>query len=107
MPSDKHNLVTAKAMGLIFSLFDVISAQQVSLGILQYIQCTHHGLTFVLLYVPYLFADNPRCQFTVAQWLIYICKQESSVFSMVTGFIAEALLLLFFVCNTVKQAEHS
>ena len=29
MPSDKHNSITAKAMGLIFSLFDVASAREV------------------------------------------------------------------------------
>ena len=33
----------------------------------------------------------------VAQWLSYICKQKSSVFSMVTGLIAEVLLLPFFI----------
>ena len=32
--------------------------------------------------------------------------RESSVFSMVTGLIAEALLL-FFICSAVKWAEHS
>ena len=38
---------------------------------------------------------------------LYICKWELSVFSMMTGLIAEMLLLLFFVCNAVKCAEHS
>ena len=49
IPSGKCNLITAKAMGMIFSLFDVASSRDVPFGILQYIQCTHHGLTFVLL----------------------------------------------------------
>ena len=44
MPSDKCNSITAKAMGLIFSLFDVALAREVSFGILQYIQCILHGL---------------------------------------------------------------
>ena len=48
MPSDKHNLVMAKAMGLIFLLFDVASARQVPFGIPQYVQCILHGLTSVL-----------------------------------------------------------
>ena len=39
MPSDKHNSITAKATGLIFSLFDVASARQVPFGIPQYVQC--------------------------------------------------------------------
>jgi len=29
MPSDKHNLITAMAMGLIFALFNVASSQDV------------------------------------------------------------------------------
>ena len=45
MPSDKRNLITAKATGLIFSLFDVTSAQEVPFGIPHYIQCILHGLT--------------------------------------------------------------
>ena len=57
MRSDKHNSITAKDMGLIFSLFDVTSAQQVSFGILQYVQCILHGLTSVLLCVPFIFSN--------------------------------------------------
>ena len=45
MPSDKRNLITAKAMGLIFSLFDVTSAREaVPYGILKYVKCILHGL---------------------------------------------------------------
>ena len=54
MPSDKHNLITAKATGLIFSLFDVALARQVPFDIPQYVQCILHGLTNVLLCVPHL-----------------------------------------------------
>ena len=35
MPSDKRNSITAMDTGLIFSAFDVASAQQVPLGIAQ------------------------------------------------------------------------
>ena len=52
MPSDKHNLITAKATDLIFSLFNVASAGHVPFGIPQYIQCILHDLTSVLLCVP-------------------------------------------------------
>jgi len=38
MPSDQSNSITAKAMGLIFSLFDAASAQEVPFGILQYVK---------------------------------------------------------------------
>ena len=55
MPSDKHNSITAKATGFIFSLFDITSAREVPFGILQYVQCVLHGLTSVLLCVPFIF----------------------------------------------------
>ena len=61
MASDKRNSMMAKAMGLIFSLFDVTSAQQVPFGIPQYVQCILHGLTSVLLCVPFIFADSEKC----------------------------------------------
>ena len=63
MPLDKHNLITAKATGLIFSLFDVASSREVRFGIPQYVQCILHGLTSVLLCVPFIFADSERCRF--------------------------------------------
>ena len=49
-----HNLITAKAMGLIFSLFDIALAREVSFGIPQYMQCISQGLTSVLLCVPFI-----------------------------------------------------
>ena len=64
MPSDQYNSITAEATGLIFSLFDVASAREVPFGILQYIECICHGLTSVLLCVPFIFADSEKCQFS-------------------------------------------
>ena len=63
MPSDKRNSIMAKATALIFSLFDVASARQVPFGIPQYVQCLLHGLTSVLLCVPFIFVDSKKCQF--------------------------------------------
>ena len=63
MPSDKRITITAKAMNLIFSLFDVASPQEVPFGIPQYIQFILHELTSVLLCVPFIFADSEKCQF--------------------------------------------
>ena len=63
IPSDKHNLIMAKAIGLNFSLFDFASARHMPFGILQYIQYILHGLTSVLLCVPFIFDDSERCQF--------------------------------------------
>ena len=63
MPSDKCNSITAKATGLIFSLFNIASAREVPFGILQYIQYILHGLTSILLCVPFIFADSEKCRF--------------------------------------------
>ena len=63
MPSDKCDSITAKAMGLIVSLFDIASAQQMPFGIPQYVQRILHGLTSVLLCVPFIFADSEKCRF--------------------------------------------
>ena len=98
MPSAKHNSTMDKATGLIFSLFDVISSRDVSFCQPQYIQCTYHGLTFVLLCVPVLFVDKARCQFAIVLYgfpLSVSCFLPT--FSVATGFIAEKFLVLFFV----------
>ena len=63
MPSYKCNSITAKATGLIFSLFDIALAQEVPFCLLQYVQCILHGLTSVLFCVPLIFADIEKCQF--------------------------------------------
>ena len=63
MLSDKCNSITAKATCLIFSLFDIALAQQVPFGIPLYVQCILHGLTSVLLCVPFIFADSEKCRF--------------------------------------------
>ena len=65
MPSDKRNSIMAKTMGWNFSLFDVASAQQVPFGILQYVQCILHGLTSVLLCVPFIFVDSKSVDLVV------------------------------------------
>ena len=36
-------------------------------GTPQYIHCMHHGITFSLLHVPFIFAGNAMCQFAVAR----------------------------------------
>jgi len=52
MPSDHCNYDNGtKAMHLIFSLFDVASAREVTFGMPQYIQCILHGLTSALFCV--------------------------------------------------------
>ena len=56
MPSGKRNLITAKAMGLLFLLYDTTLSRDVPLCIPEYVQWKQHGLTFVLLCVPFLYA---------------------------------------------------
>ena len=63
MPSDKRNSIMAKAAGLIFILFDAALTRQEPFGILQYVQCILHGLTNVLLCVPFIFSDSEKCRF--------------------------------------------
>jgi len=45
MPSDKRNSITAKAMDLVFLLFDITSSLDVPFGTPQYVQYILHGLT--------------------------------------------------------------
>jgi len=63
MPSGQRNSIMAKAMGLIFSLFNITSAEEVPFGMPQYVQWIPHELTDVLLCMPFIFADSRKCQF--------------------------------------------
>jgi len=96
MPSAKHNLAMDVATGLISSLFDVALSRDVPFRQPQDVQCMHHGLIFVLLCVPVLFAEVSICGSMI--WLpsgsgcFLPIFSESSVFTF---------LLLLFVCNTV------
>ena len=52
MPSEKHNSITAKAMGFIFALFDVASYGDMPIRQPQQLQYLHHGSTEAHLYPP-------------------------------------------------------
>ena len=100
MSSAKHNSTMDKATGLAFSLFDVALSHDVPFRQPHAVQCTYHGLTFVLLCVPVLYADNTKCRFAISQYgfpLAVSCFLPA--FSVATGFIAEKFLVLFFICN--------
>jgi len=71
--SDQRNSTMAKAMGLIFSLFDVASTRELPFGIPQYI-CILHGLTNALLCVPFIFADSKKCWFSGCTWWLLLCN---------------------------------
>ena len=83
MLSDEHNSITAKAKGLIFSLFDVASALLENPNI--YNACMLRGLTCVLLCVPFIFADSARCQFMVAPHVGFPCLIGNIRVFFVTG----------------------
>ena len=97
MPSVKHNSIMVKATGLIFSLFDIASAQEVSFGIPQYVQCILQGLTSVLLSVPFIFADSENVNLVVAHFRFLLVTRKSSVFFIVATFITEVLFKHFLI----------
>ena len=79
--SDKYNSVTAKATGLIFhcSMFNVASAWEVPFGVPQYIQCILHGLTNLLLCVPFIFADSKKWNIQYTLLWSEFNQQHSSI----------------------------
>ena len=101
MPSDKRNSITAKARGLIFSLFNIVSVQEVPFDIPQYVQCVLHGLTSVLHCVPFIFAESKRCRFGRAHDGFPL-KRKLSVFFIVAIMIVEVLFEQFLIRNAVR-----
>ena len=53
MPSDKHNLRTARARDFISSLINAASSRDVPFHQPQPLKCLHHGATIELLCVPF------------------------------------------------------
>ena len=70
--------------GLIFSVFNVASVQEVPFGIPQYIQCILQGLTSILLCVPFIFAESEKCDL-VARRDVFLVKL--SVFFIVATLV--------------------
>jgi len=85
MPSDSRNLTMAKATGLIFSLFDIASAQEVPFAIPLYIRCILHGLSMALFCVPFIFVHHEKCRFSGRHVMASI---KSSVIFIVATLIA-------------------
>jgi len=74
----------AKATDLIFSLFDVTSAQEVPFDIPLYIQCILHGLTTA----PPIFVHHEKCRFSGRYVMASI---KSSVIFIVATLITKVL----------------
>jgi len=62
--------------GLIFSLFDIASARAMPFAILLYIQCILHGLTTVLLCVPFIFVHHEKWWFCGRHVMASICYRN-------------------------------
>ena len=91
MPSDKRNSITAKATGLISSLFNVASARDVPFRQLQQLQCICHGATFVLLKDPlYLFP------YSSTTW-VTICGTRNGFSASVMASVQDLKLLRRFL----------
>ena len=100
MPSNKRILIMAKATGLIFSLFNIASARLVPFGIPQYVQCILHGLTSVLLCVPFILLTVKSVNLVVA-CDGFPLSQKSSVFFIVAILISEELFEQFLIRTAV------
>ena len=80
MPSDKCNLIMVKATELIFLLVDVALAQKVPFGIPQYVNYILHGLTSVLLCVPFILADSQRCLLFIVKLSVFFVVATEVLF---------------------------
>jgi len=99
MPSDKHNSITAKAMGLISSLFNVASSRDVPFCQLLQLQCSHHGSTKVLLCFPL-----PR------RWRFAVYTLWLRCETRVSAVLAEVLLTYlkcYLKCSKLLEMKHS
>jgi len=95
MPSDLRNSTMAKGTGLIFSLFDVASAREVSFAIPLYMQCILHECTSILLCVPFIFGHHEKCWFcgTEARDGFYLLQKSSAVATLITKVLFKQLLI--------------
>ena len=101
MPSDKHNLRTARATDLISLLINVASSWDMPFHQPQQLQCLHHGATLAPICAPIL---SSNLQLKYIQVTIYSRCVMISVRDIKTELIAAALLTLFFV---IKWVRHS
>ena len=107
MPSDKHNLITAKAMSYECDIFTAIHCFSPTSVFWHTAVYTMHGSWTYLCLPLYPFTDITNvsiCGNTIwlsGGWLLYLL----AIFSVVTGLITETLIVLFFMCNRWNLAE--
>ena len=100
MPSDKHNSITARAVGLIFSLFTSLQPDRCLLA--------YHSTynTFFMDLPVSSFVSHSSLLTAKSVDLAVACdgfpsKQKLSVFVIVAILIAEVLFKQFLICTTV------
>ena len=76
--SDKRNLITIKATGLNFSLFNIDTAQEVPFGMPQYVQYILYALTTVLFCVYSFLLTVKSVDWWYTWWLPLHNKQYAS-----------------------------
>ena len=100
MPSDKQNLITAKAAGLISSLFNVALSRDVPFCQPQQLQYLHHDSTKANLCSPFLSPLPHRWRFAVAP--LHVFMED-----LVTAVIEEVFIMLSFCFKfSVNVRQH-
>ena len=89
MPSDKHNSITTRAMGLISSLFNVASSRDVPFCQPLQLQYSHHGSTKAYL-CSWFLSTLPH------KWWFVIAPLHGFVEGLVIALIAEVFNSLSF-----------
>jgi len=100
----------AKVMWLIFSLFNIASAQEVPFAILLHLQFILHGLTNVLLCVPLIFFTVKSVNLVVGMQRLpltteIICNFHSAATLIVDVLFKESLIRIQ-VHTAVKRVEN-
>jgi len=86
MPSDSRK---STMTGLIFSQFNVASAQEVPFAIPLYMQCILHELTTALLCVPFIFVRKV----SIARNGFHLLRKSSVVATSITKVFFKQLLI--------------
>ena len=93
IPSDKHNLITARARDLISSLINIASSRDMPFHQPQQLHCLHNGPIFVPLCAPILSSQ------------LHI--GDDHLMASVWGIkIADTLFILLLTYSVMKQVGH-
>ena len=110
MPSSKRNSITAKAMGLIFALFNVASSRDVPFRQPLQLECLHHGFTkahlcFPSCSIPFSSAYTPFLSPLPHRWRFAVRTLWLQCDTWASAVVAGALLTLFFAWNVSQKLK--